>query len=224
MDDVYMLRQEDLIENPTARVPISLVLDVSGSMAGDPISELNSGVRLFFDAIRDDEVAQYAAEISIVTFGGGVQQVLDFMSIEHQDLPALQATGRTPMGEALGVGLDLLEARKADYKRAGVDYYQPWLVVMTDGVPTDDIRPAAERIGELVAAKKLSVFAIGIGAQADMNRLQEVAGGRQPLRLQGLRFNAFFEWLSQSVSRVSQSTPGDKVELDLAGIADWGQV
>ena len=47
---------------------------------------------------------------------------------------------------------------------------------------------------------------------------------RPPLKLKGLNFQEFFEWLSQSVSRVSQSTPGDKVELDIEGIKGWAQL
>ena len=38
-----LLRRKDLVENPTARVPVCLCLDVSGSMSGDPINELNCG-------------------------------------------------------------------------------------------------------------------------------------------------------------------------------------
>jgi uncharacterized protein YegL len=34
---------------------------------------------------------------------------------------------------------------------------------------------------------------------------------KSPLRLQGLNFRLFFEWLSKSVVRVSQSRPGEKV-------------
>ena len=34
----------ELADNPTARVPICVLLDVSQSMAGDPIRELNEGV------------------------------------------------------------------------------------------------------------------------------------------------------------------------------------
>lgn len=224
MEEKYLLRQEDLVENPTARVPICLVLDVSGSMGGAPMAELNEGVRLFFNAIRSDEVAQYAAEICVVTFGATVTKALDFMSIEHQQVPALVADGATPMGAGVSMGLDLLEARKEDYKRAGVDYYQPWMVVMTDGEPTDDIGAAAARIGNLVAAKKLTVFPIGIGAAANMTKLGALSPSRPPLRLQGLNFKEFFTWLSRSVSRVSQSMPGETVELDVAGIQAWGKV
>ncbi len=224
MEDKYLLRQEDLVENPTARVPICLVLDVSGSMAGAPIRELNDGVRLFFDAIRADDVAQYAAEICIVTFGASVSKALDFMSVEHQSIPALSADGATPMGAGVIMGLDLLEARKEDYKRAGVDYYQPWMVVMTDGEPTDEISAAASRINSLVSSKKLTVFPIGIGEAANMTKLATLSPSRPPLRLQGLNFREFFTWLSRSVSRVSQSMPGESVELDVAGIQAWGKV
>lgn len=47
MQDDYLLRQEDLAENPTTRVPVCLVLDVSGSMDGAPIAELQAGVKMF---------------------------------------------------------------------------------------------------------------------------------------------------------------------------------
>ncbi|MBI0325809.1 VWA domain-containing protein [Burkholderia plantarii] len=224
MQEEYILRQEDLVENPTARVPICLVLDVSASMGGTPLEELQSGVEMFFDAIRQDEVAQYAAEICIVTFGDVVTKALDFMSIERQDVPALVASGSTPMGQAASMALDLLEARKEDYKRAGVDYYQPWMVVMTDGEPTDDISQAAARISSLVATKKLAVFPIAIGNGANMQKFGQLSPNRPPLRLKGLNFREFFLWLSQSVSRVSQSTPGETVALDVQGIDAWAQV
>lgn len=223
MKEEYILSQEDLVDNPTARVPICLVLDVSGSMSGEPIRELQAGVQMFYEAIRDDEIAQYAAEISIVTFGSQAQRTVDFMSIERQDVPALIADGTTAMGQGVNLALDLLEVRKGDYQRAGVDYYQPWMVIMTDGEPTDDISRASERVRKLCETRKLSVFPIAIGAVANMDTLAMLSPGRPPLRLKGLNFKEFFLWLSRSVSRVSQSTPGETVPLDLAGIEAWGQ-
>lgn len=72
------IRKQDLVENPTPRVAICLVLDTSGSMSGEPVAELNEGVKVFFDAIRGDETARYAAEICIVTFGeAGAAKLLD---------------------------------------------------------------------------------------------------------------------------------------------------
>ncbi len=224
MNDEFIIRQQELVENPTPRVPICLVLDVSGSMSGKPIEELQEGVRMFFDAIREDDVAQYAAEIAIVTFGGIARKALDFFAINRQEVPAMYADGMTPMGEAIDLALDLLEARKMEYRNAGVDYYQPWMVLMTDGAPTDSIDSAARRINELVKAKKLTVFPIAIGDAANTIELERLSPNRPPLKLKGLNFGEFFLWLSRSVSRVSQSTPGESVTLDTDGIKAWGQV
>ena len=199
--------EDDLVENPTARVPICLVLDTSGSMSGDPINELNKGVTLFFESIQNDEIAKYAVEISIVTFGGNAEMLLDFSNIENQKIPSLSADGGTPMGSAVSLALGLLDKRKSDYKGAGVDYYQPWMILLTNGQPTDDIENAAENTSKLVKTKKLTIFPIGIGTDADMSTLKRFSPNRDPLRLKGLNFQQFFEWLSKSVSRVSQSTP-----------------
>ena len=51
--DNMLLRMEDLVNNPTPRVPVCLCLDVSGSMSGPPIDELNQGVKLLYDAIKN---------------------------------------------------------------------------------------------------------------------------------------------------------------------------
>ena len=229
MDNNLLVRQEDLVNNPTARVPVCLCLDTSGSMDGQPINELNEGVRLFYEAIKEDETALYSAEVSIVTFGGNnAECIADFASLELQpNAPKLLASGMTPMGEAVNMALDLLQRRKDEYKDRGVDYYQPWLVLMTDGEPNGDkseLSCAINRTVELVNQKKLTVFPIGIGAYADMNILGQFSPKRPPLRLQGLKFKEFFEWLSKSVSKTSQSTPGESVKLDVEGIKGWGEL
>lgn len=223
-NDFFVERNEDLVNNPTARVPVCLCLDTSGSMDGSPINELNDGIRMFYDAIKDDEVAMYSAEICIVTFGGNVECIRDFSSLSIEpEPPTLYANSNTPMGEAVTMALDLLERRKEEYREKGVDYYQPWLVLMTDGYPDSNSSAsnAARRAAELVNSKKLTVFPIGIGEGADMDVLAEFSPKRRPLRLQGLKFKEFFEWLSKSVSRVSQSTPGDEIKLDTDTISDW---
>ena len=227
-DNNLLVRLEDLVNNPTARVPVCLCLDTSGSMDGTPINELNEGVKLFYDAIREDETALYSAEISIVTFGGEVLLIEDFANINRQPVaPVLGANGMTPMGEAVNLALDCLEKRKQEYKDKGVDYYQPWLVLMTDGAPngsSSELSTAIQRTVELVNDRKLTVFPIGIGKNADMNVLQQFSPTRSPLRLQGLKFKEFFAWLSKSVSKTSQSTPGEKVQLDIEGIKGWGEL
>ena len=226
--DEPLIQLDDLVDNPTPRVPVVLCLDCSGSMGGEPIKELNEGVETFYRAINEDEIARYSAEICIVTFGP-VQKETDFQTLDVNPCPPrLIANGLTPMGEAVKLSLDLLDERKAQYRQNGIDYYQPWLVLMTDGRPeggsTEVLNEQIDRMADLVNNRKLTVFPIGIGPRADMNVLNRFSPGREALRLQGLNFASFFSWLSKSVSKVSQSTPGDKIPLDVQGIKGWAEL
>jgi uncharacterized protein YegL len=224
MGNELIIRQQDLVENPTARVPVCLVLDASGSMSGEPIKELNDGVKIFYNSVYEDEIARYSAEICIVTFGSTAKLELDFANIERQKVPRIKANGTTPMGSAVELALDLLEQRKQEYSDVGVDYYQPWMVLMTDGKPTDDIKSSVKRTRNLIEQHKLTIFPIGIGEYADMDILARFSPNRTPLRLKGLNFKDFFEWLSKSVTRVSHSMPGETIELDIDGIKGWSEI
>ena len=228
MNELVKIVAEDLFDNPTPRVSVALCLDCSGSMMGEPINELNAGVKTFYQAIDEDEIARFSAEICIVTFGPAKLEA-DYATLDvRPQPPVLSASGNTPMGEAVKISLDSLERRKELYKESGVDYYQPWLVLMTDGKPyggsLELLNQQINRVAGMVEAGKLVLFPIGIGSEADMGTLQRFSPKRPPLRLQGLKFSEFFSWLSKSVSRVSQSTPGDKVTLDLEGIRGWAEL
>ncbi len=239
MNDL-VINKDWLVENPTPRVPICLCLDRSPSMSGlpemgapkgtvgSPINELNDGVKMFFETIKNDDIAKYSAEISIVAFSGSAEKMLDFDYIENVRVPNIDLEtvyGGTSIGKAVELSLELLEKRKKEYREAGVDYYQPWLVLMTDGEPTDNTHlRIAEKTRKLVNDKKLTIFPIGIGSGADMEVLSMFSPNRPPLKLKGLNFKDFFEWLSQSVSKVSQSNPGEKVELDTEKLKGWAEI
>ncbi len=226
-NDSMEIHKEDLLSNPTNRVPIGLCLDVSPSMTGKPVRELNQGVRLFFEALQQDRVARLSAEVALVTFATSSQVILDFQSLDRvESPPAVEIGGEsTNLGAGVSLALDILEDRKNVYRKAGIDYFQPWLVLMTDGQPTtDEHLRAALRTCELEGAGKLVVFPIGIGAGADMEVLAMFSQRRKPLKLKGLSFPQFFEWLSKSVVRVSQSRPGEKVQLDTEGIKGWAEI
>ena len=197
--------------NPDPRCACVLLLDTSGSMDGTPISELNSGLRTFQADLLEDPLASRRVEIAIVTFGeGGVTRVQDFVTADQFAAPELIAGGKTPMGEAINLALDLVERRKGDYKESGIGYYQPWVLLITDGAPTDDWRPAAQRVQAETNARRVAFFAVGV-RNADMGVLSQITP--RALKLDGLRFNELFVWLSQSQKRVSGSKPGDQTAL-----------
>lgn len=214
--NLMILRQEDLLTNPTTRLPICLCLDVSGSMDGAPILELQKGVEFFFEAIKIDTIARYSVELSIVTFGSTANVILDFANVDRQQIPLLEIDGSTNMDAGVNLAIDILEKRKKEYSSKGVDYYQPWLVIMTDGYPDNMPVNAISRVTKLGSNKKLTVFSVAIGDGADKTILKQFSTIKDGMVFKVKspeHFKEYFEWLSQSVLVASQSVPGDKPRL-----------
>lgn len=211
----------EFADNPENRCPVILLLDTSGSMYGEPINALNRGISTFKEDIIKDTQASLSVELAIITFGEKVQLAQDFITIDEFNPPKLEATGVTPMGEAMEKALILLESRKRTYKENGVGYYRPWIFLITDGAPTDNWQIPAEMVREAEAQKRCLFFTVAVEG-ADMDKLKQIAPiDRPPVVLNGLDFRGLFQWLSTSMKRVSGGKIGEAVALPPVG---WGQI
>ena len=186
------------------------VLDVSGSMRGEKLNALNQGLKDFYGEIQSAE-------------GGISEKLIEQLEVaiiqydEEEIPPVLEERGSTSETVvAMEVAIKLVEQRKAWYKETGQKYYRPWIVVMTDGEPygnrssAADIDAIASRVATESAAKKYFMMGIGVG-EANMELLRKMCGTALPL--QGTKFTEFFKWLSNSLSMVSTSKEGDKVNI-----------
>ncbi|HEX7975329.1 MAG TPA: VWA domain-containing protein [Anaerolineales bacterium] len=144
-----------------------------------------------------------------------------FVTVDHYLPPALDASGDTPMGEAIQRALALLKERKEIYKQNALDYFRPWIFVITDGRPTDKGWEAvAQQVKQEEARKGAIFYAVGV-ENADMQVLSRFSDTRPPLKLKGLAFNDLFQWLSKSLSAIAHSRPGEQAPLPPVG---WGSV
>lgn len=189
---------------------------VTGDNIVTRMDELNVGLQRFVRNILADPLAKLAADVAVITFARTTTTVKEFGPIRESDVDLRITTSQeneTLLGEAVELALTELDIRKRTYREHGVEYYQPWLVVMTDGVPTSTrYRDLGGRLKELSAARKLSVFVFGIG-RADLSELSCISPGRPPMQINEQKFPELFAWLSRSVHMVSMSVPGDGVSL-----------
>ena len=204
----------EFAENPEPRCPLVLLLDVSGSMSGDKINNLNEGIKILKDDLEKDDLAKLRTEVAIVSFGQGVNVVQDFVTVNKFEPPILKTNGLTPMGTGINKALDIISERKKIYKENNIGYYRPWVFMITDGIPTEDnevVEGASRRINKMENEKAVVFFAVGVD-NADMAKLKEIVK-RPPLKLKGIDFREMFQWLSVSMQSVSHSNTDDKVKL-----------
>lgn len=200
----------EFTDNPEPRCACLLLLDTSGSMGGEPIRQLNLGLRALKDELSQDSLAMKRVEVGIVTFGP-VQIAQEFQTVDQWQPPHLTTTGDTPMGAAIERGLELLRSRKDQYRANGIEVFRPWVFLITDGGPTDAWQHAADAVRAGEESKGFAFFGVGVEG-ANMDILSKICV-RTPVKLSGLRFREMFAWLSSSLSQVSSSQPGTAVLL-----------
>lgn len=198
------------------RLPICFCLDTSGSMLGNPIKQLNMGLSNFVASIKANDDTKSATDIAIITFGSSVEIVMPFGKIKEDGIPEISAsTTLTPIGEGILTALELLNARKEGYKEMGIKYYQPWLVVITDGAPQGpnamaNMNLAIEACNELEKNDKLVIFNIGVGNSVDFDILKKLSLKREePISVSSNEFGKLFEFLGSSSSSVVSSGMSD---------------
>lgn len=145
MSEQITFATSDFASNPEPRCPCILLLDVSGSMNGRPINELNAGLVTFRDELLADPLALKRVELGIVTFGP-VHVEQPFTSAANFFRPSCLPRAIHQWVRFITKALDMVEERKREYRANGISYYRPWIFLITDGAPTDEWQAAANKV------------------------------------------------------------------------------
>ncbi|MCR5348696.1 MAG: VWA domain-containing protein [Bacilli bacterium] len=217
---------DDLVTNTSNRVPFCVCVDISGSMAKTdpttgkkPIEELNTFINELHKYIRESNGLVDSVEFAIVTFNSEFQVVRDFALCKEEDPEVnLEARGGTALAHGVNLALDILEQRKLDFKNNHVDYFQPVLVLVTDGKPGDqeDLPATAQRTSEAANNGKLAIFPVVIGSDNDEAKWREITNilsplspKHAPMHLRGLQFDQLMDFLVKSMEQLVISNPDD---------------
>lgn len=145
-----------------------MLLDVSGSMAGEKIENVRQAAAQFVEQMGDDDY------ISIIAFSSEPTPIVWHRPVggNREKIAAaiegLEAQGDTTLYDAIGDGATLLSETAAPETANA-------LVVLTDGLDTASFRYDAAGAGASVANTGATVFTIAYGSDADEDLLQEIA-------------------------------------------------
>jgi len=190
----------------------------SGTSSGrSRISELNNGIEQLHKELLSDPVASERVVLAVITVGGpsgGANLVMDWTDVREFTAFPLTAGGTTPLGEGILLGLQIIDKGKAYLRSSGIGYLRPWMMVITDGEPTDDAstwNTAATSLRSAEQGGKCIVFPIAVDG-ANRSKLSEISSA--PVReMNAVKFSALFQWLSSSLSAASSTAPGATVQL-----------
>lgn len=193
----------------------ALLLDTSISMSGEGIDTLNAGVSRFLKQTSMDETARQTVDIAIIEFNDHASVIREFTPLTKTEPVNLVAHGCTAMGEAIELAIDKVKERNQTYDRLGTPHFAPWIVMITDGLPTDDISSAAVRIKEEESKGnygKLKFWSVGVPGY-DLRTLAKLSRENRIIELSNKDFTGFFNWLSESMVIVSTSKPDEKINF-----------
>lgn len=195
------------------RLPVYLLVDVSGSMHGEPIESVKSGLQMLVSALRKDPQALETAYLSVITFGSSATQTVPLTDLASFQIPEIAAGGCTALGAALDLVCDCAEREVVKSTSDVKGDWRPMMFLMTDGVPTDNPKSGIDRFRKMKWGVAVSCAA---GSGADTKLLDRIT----PECVVSLdtadsaSIAAFFKWVSSSVSISSKSVNDAHKEVD----------
>ena len=206
-------------ESSTPHCAITIVADVSASMAGEKINDLNTAVNDMIEQLKYDARLRYIIDIAIFAFGEQNREPVcqGFTAVVDCGQVSLKAEdSSTYIADTLNTTIDRLMDRVDLYNKGG-GAYKSWLIVISDGFFHDSdyiLEETGSRIKQLENQGKLHFFGLGVEG-FDANQLKKFAvDPKRVIPVKSANFGEFFSWVGRSMVSISHAQVGEAVTLE----------
>lgn len=210
-----MASLNDFIIQRPRPLPVIIAVDRSGSMIKEgKIDALNLALRNFITSIQKESSDKVDIQVALFSFGSNEPTCdLELTPVKEVVCPEYKAAGRTPLGSSLSMIKQLIEDKEKIPSRA----YKPTVVLITDGIPTDQYQDALLAFTYEGRSSKTIRVAMAIGDDADKDMLLKFVSDPDYL-ISGENatdIKNFFNFVTMSVSQRVRSQTPDKVKFSV---------
>ena len=199
------------------RLPIYFLVDVSESMVGQPIEQVQEGMRTIIQNLRVDPYALETVFVSIIAFAGKAKTLSPLTELYKFYPPVFPIGGGTALGKGLEALMDDIDRNVQKTTPEQKGDWKPIIFLFTDGNPTDDYAAAFRRWNERYR-RHCSLVAVSIGDNVNVLTLAQITNDLLLLKdTDAESFGKFFKWVTASIKTTSMSvSESSSDELKLA--------
>lgn len=197
------------------RLPIYFLIDVSESMVGDPVQQVEEGLAKIIQELKTDPYAIETVWVSIIVFAGQAKTLVPLQEIINFYPPRFPIGSGTSLSKGLGHLMFELRRNivKTTYEQKGD--WKPIVFLFTDGVPTDDCTQVIKEWKESWQ-RTANMVAVSFGSETDTQVLRELTDNVLLFNnTDTSSYKQFFKWVTDSIKTSSEKVDqrGSGLEL-----------
>lgn len=199
----------DMILEP--RLVMIVLIDLSSSMSDDgKIIIANQVLEKIRQSLLEDPIAVKRIELSLIGFNSDTTTLQSFLPlVSFKPIEDLKTGYNTQMGTAILHAVHTGKERIRKIQRLGGNCYPLHILMISDGMPTDDIEPAINLLKQERDRRDRVVFtSIGIG---DFDRNTLCSLSPHCFDLKQLNITKFIDWYSEYLRIISHSFVGEEI-------------